>query len=142
MTTPRLAIRAHDTQTDVPPGKQTPGKRTSGHAGSARARSFRTEAFDLAETGRPGLQAAMSPAAGRDRPAAQTSAQPIDRGRDMTGRVGIHADDGLGPARPLRALARASNGEDRTVMVRDRQAPKTSHPARCRGTSTAGTSMQ
>ena len=112
----QLAVRVHDIQNDVPPGKQIPGQTCP-----VGARAFDAEGFDPTKTSGPRLQVAISLASGRDRRAAQPHAPGVDCDRDVIGFVGVHADDGVFHACPLLALAQATNEEDRTVKVRDRR---------------------
>ena len=133
----QLAIGAHDVQHRVALDQQVARQgRTIG------ACALDAKGFDPAELGRPYLQVTIPLAVRRDRHDTQTGTLSIDRNSNMVGFMRINADDDMVHGCPFTGMARAPIEEDRTVKVRNRQAPIKSHLARCRGNLMADRSQE
>ena len=104
--------------------------------------SFDTEGDDTAQSGRPGIEAAIAILVCRDADGAQSSALGVYRYGDVVGFVRVDADEDLVHVCPLPERPRASIEEDRTVKVRDRQAPMKSRLVCSRGNLMVDTSTQ
>ena len=133
----QLAIGAHDVQNRMPHGQQVSRQTRAVRTGTLDAKSF-----DRAELGCPCFQVAIPLAGCGDCHGAQTSSLTIDRDSNMVGFMGVNADDDLVHGCPFARMARAPIEEDRTVMVRNRQAPMRSHLARRRGNLMVDTSQE
>ena len=87
-------------------------------------------------------QVAIALAVRWDRHDTRTGTLSIDCERNMVGFMRVNADDDIVHGCPFTGMARAPIKEERTVKVRNRQAPVKSHFARCRGNLMADRSQE